>query len=45
VGVAEQLSAGLISSKYKDAVAFLVILLTLFVLPNGLFGRGRVERV
>jgi branched-chain amino acid transport system permease protein len=45
VGVAEQLSAGLLSSKYKDAVAFLVILATLLVLPNGLFGRSRTERV
>ena len=45
VGVIEQFSAGLISSKYKDAVAFIVILLTLFALPHGLFGRGRVERV
>jgi branched-chain amino acid transport system permease protein len=45
VGVIEQLSAGMLSSKYKDAVAFLVILLTLFVLPNGLFGRSRAERV
>ncbi len=45
LGIVEQLSAGLLSSKYKDAVAFIVILLTLFVLPNGLFGRSRVERV
>jgi branched-chain amino acid transport system permease protein len=45
VGVIEQLSGGMISSRYKDAVAFIVILLTLFVLPNGLFGRSRVERV
>ncbi len=39
VGVLEQFGAGLISSKYKDAVAFVVILLTLFVMPHGLFGR------
>jgi branched-chain amino acid transport system permease protein len=45
VGLTEQLSAGLVSSKYKDAVAFLVILVTLFVRPNGLFGRSRAERV
>ena len=45
IGVIEQFSAGMLSSKYKDAVAFIVILLTLFVLPHGLFGRGRVERV
>ena len=45
IGVIEQLSAGLLSSKYKDAVAFVVILLTLFVMPHGLFGRSRIERV
>jgi branched-chain amino acid transport system permease protein len=45
VGVIEQVSAGMISSKYKDAMAFIVILLTLFVLPSGLFGRSRIERV
>ena len=45
LGVLEQVGAGLISSKYKDAVAFVVILLTLFVMPNGLFGRSRIERV
>ncbi|HEX5999250.1 MAG TPA: branched-chain amino acid ABC transporter permease [Hyphomicrobiaceae bacterium] len=45
VGAMEQLSAGLISSKYKDAVAFLVILGTLLAMPNGLLGRSRAERV
>jgi branched-chain amino acid transport system permease protein len=45
VGVLEQMSAGLISSKYRDAVAFLVILGTLLVLPHGLLGRTRAERV
>lgn len=45
VGIMEQLGAGYISSKYKDAIAFIIILLTLFVMPNGLFGRSRVERV
>jgi len=45
VGVLEQLGAGYLSSKYKDAVAFIVIIGVLFVLPNGLLGRTRVERV
>ncbi len=45
LGIMEQFSAGLISSKYKDAVAFIIILLTLFVRPSGLFGRSGVERV
>ncbi len=45
VGLLEAFSAGYISSSYKDAVAFIVILAVLFVAPNGLFGRAKVERV
>jgi len=45
VGLMESLGAGYISSSYKDAIAFLVILLVLFVMPQGLFGRAGVERV
>ena len=45
VGLLESLSAGLISSKYKDAIGFIVILFVLFAMPNGLLGKARVERV
>jgi branched-chain amino acid transport system permease protein len=45
VGIAETMTAGYVSSDYKDAVAFLVILLVLFFRPSGLFGRGVTERV
>jgi branched-chain amino acid transport system permease protein len=45
LGMLESLSAGYISSSYKDAVAFLVILIVLVFMPQGLFGRARVERV
>ena len=45
VGLLESFSAGYVSSSYKDAVAFLVILAVLFVMPQGLFGRAAVERV
>ena len=45
VGLLEAFGAGYISSAYKDAIAFLVILAVLFVMPQGLFGRGEVERV
>jgi branched-chain amino acid transport system permease protein len=45
LGMLEAFSAGYLSSKYKDAVAFLVILVVLFYLPQGLLGRGRIERV
>jgi branched-chain amino acid transport system permease protein len=45
VGLLETFGAGYVSSAYKDAIAFLVILLVLFVMPQGLFGRAGVERV
>ena len=45
LGMLEAFSAGYLSSKYKDAVAFVVILGVLFAMPQGLLGRGRVERV
>ncbi|MBU1208819.1 MAG: branched-chain amino acid ABC transporter permease [Proteobacteria bacterium] len=45
LGVFESLSAGLISSEYKDAVAFLVLLIILFLKPSGILGRGRLKRV
>ena len=45
LGLIEAFTAGYISSDYKDAMAFIVILLVLFVMPNGLFGRPQVERV
>jgi branched-chain amino acid transport system permease protein len=45
VGLLEAFGAGYVSSAYKDAIAFLVILGVLFVMPHGLFGRASVERV
>ena len=45
LGVLESLAAGLLSSGYKDAVAFVILLLLLFLRPAGLFGARRVERV
>lgn len=45
LGVLEALTAGYISSQYRDAVAFIVIIAVLFVMPQGLFGRKSTERV
>ncbi len=45
IGMVEAMSAGYVSSNYKDAVAFLIILGVLIFIPQGLFGRAKVERV
>jgi branched-chain amino acid transport system permease protein len=45
LGLLEAFAAGYLSSQYKDAVAFVVILAVLFVMPRGLFGKARVDRV
>lgn len=45
LGLLESMGAGFISSAYKDAIAFVVILAVLLLLPGGLFGARRSERV
>lgn len=45
LGVLESFVAGYISSEYKDAVAFIVLLLILFFFPDGLFGSKKGTRV
>ena len=45
IGLIEAMTAGYVSSQYKDAAAFVVILLVLFFMPQGLFGRKSTDRV
>lgn len=45
LGLVESLSVAYISSTYKDAIALVLLLLVLFVRPQGLFGRSAREKV
>ena len=45
VGIAEALASGYLSSAYKDAIAFVIILFVLFFMPSGLFGKRGTDRV
>ena len=45
LGLLESLGSFYISSDFKDAIAFAVLLLILFVRPSGLLGRAHVEKV
>jgi len=45
LGIAETLSAGYLSSAYKDVIAFVLMLAVLFFRPRGLLGGRITERV
>jgi branched-chain amino acid transport system permease protein len=45
LGILEAMTAGYLSSQYKDAAAFVVILAVLFAMPQGIFGRNFADRV
>ena len=45
LGIVETMSAGYLSSAYKDAIAFVIILVVLFFMPSGLLGKRSSERV
>lgn len=42
LGLLEALGAGFISAEYKDSLAFLVLIIFLYVRPEGILGRKRV---
>lgn len=45
LGLIESLSVAFLSSTYKDAIALVILLLVLFLRPQGLFGRKTKEKV
>ena len=45
MGVSETLVVGYISSTYRDALAFILLILILLVKPSGLLGKTSVEKV
>lgn len=45
LGTMEAFGAGFVSSAYKDAIAFVVLLAILFIRPAGLFGSVGVKRL
>lgn len=45
MGVAEYLVVGYLSSTYRDAIGFALLILILLFRPSGLLGKGMVEKV
>jgi branched-chain amino acid transport system permease protein len=45
IGVTETLVSGYISSTYRDAIAFGVLILILLIKPSGLLGKKEIEKV
>jgi branched-chain amino acid transport system permease protein len=45
IGVTETLVAGYISSTYRDAIAFGILILILLIKPSGLLGKKEIEKV
>lgn len=45
IGIIETLAAGYISSGYRDAIAFAVLIVVLLLKPSGLFGKQQMNKV
>jgi len=45
LGLVESIVSGLGASTWRDAVAFLILILVLIIKPSGLFGKNVREKV
>jgi branched-chain amino acid transport system permease protein len=45
IGITETLVAGYVSSTYRDAIAFGILILILLIKPSGLLGKKEIEKV
>jgi len=45
LGLAEAFASVYISATFKDAIAFVLLVIVLLVRPSGLFGRAMVQKV
>ena len=45
LGLAETFVAGYGSSTYRDAIAFFILIIILLLKPEGILGKGQVEKV
>ena len=45
VGVSESMAATFLGSTYRDAIAFIILIIVLIAKPNGLFGREGIKKV
>jgi branched-chain amino acid transport system permease protein len=45
LGLVESLGGSYISSEYKDAYAFILLIIVLLVKPGGIFGKAELEKV
>jgi len=41
IGIAQEASTGFISTAYKPAVAFIIMILVLLIRPQGIFGGSK----
>ena len=45
MGISEYMVVGYISSTYRDAIAFVILIIVLLIKPAGLLGRNVAEKV